>query len=188
MGASEASIGDSVQTCAAHLQDLDRGPVSTTGNSITHSRGERSGSDRYVEDGDAEIETGMKEETGGAALWFWPSHKGGFRREKQTYLDPGRPEEPVAETTVSKDTLFSVQVGEGVLRGGNSHVKGNMTRALFWGETNGSAQRWHWFLHTTKSHLCFTGFVCTTGFYSLFGFIPMLYCTVASHIRPNTEI
>lgn len=42
MRASEASIGPLVQTCAVHLQDLDRVPVSTTGNSITHCGGERS--------------------------------------------------------------------------------------------------------------------------------------------------
>lgn len=38
-------------------------PVSATGNSITHSRGERSGSDQYMEDGDTEIETQIKKKS-----------------------------------------------------------------------------------------------------------------------------
>lgn len=49
-GARKASIGESLQTRALHLQD----PAIMTGNSITQSQGERSRTYRYPEDADVE--------------------------------------------------------------------------------------------------------------------------------------
>lgn len=47
-----------VQTCGVHLRDLDQVPPPPTGNSITHSGGQRSaagwGGDQYLEEGDTD--------------------------------------------------------------------------------------------------------------------------------------
>lgn len=49
----------------------------------------------------------------------------------------------MAETSVCKGILFSFLEGEQVLTGENTHVKGNMTLALFGGGKNVSARQWH---------------------------------------------
>lgn len=60
-----------------------------TGNSITHSRGERSGSDQYMEDGDTETETQIKKNSPCRSVVLTLSQKVSGR-VKQTHLDPGK--------------------------------------------------------------------------------------------------
>lgn len=104
--ASESSIGSFVQTCAAHLQDLDRVPWPRQAIPLLTGRARgRGGINTWHGDADTK---GVTESLCG----FDPPAKGAFWREKQAYLDPRRTKEPLAETSVCLWSITQI-VGRG---------------------------------------------------------------------------